>query len=78
MDELKSELSGDLEKCMLALFTPKILYDAKCLRLAMKGAGTDERALIEILCSRTNAEINEIKETYKFRKLFFFAVIEVL
>ena len=54
---------------MLALFEPKALYDAKCLRRAMRGAGTDERALIEILCTRTNAEINEIKETYKSRKL---------
>ena len=66
--ELKSELSGNLEECILALFEPKALYDAKSLRRAMRGAGTDEGCLIEILCTRTNAEIQAIKEAYKSRK----------
>lgn len=65
INELKSELSGNLEECILALLEPKALYDAKSLRRAMKGAGTDEGCLIEILCTRTNAEIVEIKQAYK-------------
>ena len=68
--ELKSELSGNLEECILALLEPKALYDAKSLRRAMKGAGTDEGCLIEILCTRTNAEIADIKQTYKTRQYF--------
>ena len=68
MNELKSELSGNLEGCILALLEPSVLYDAKCLRRAMRGAGTDERALIEILCTRTNAEIEAIKAEYKSRE----------
>ena len=62
--ELKSELSGNLEDCLLAMFEPTSLYDAKCLRRAMRGAGTDESSLVEILCTRTNKEIQEIKHQY--------------
>ena len=63
--ELISELSGNLEGAILALMEPKTLYDAKCLRRAMKGVGTDEHVLIEILCTRSNREIQEIKQAYK-------------
>lgn len=64
MNDLKSELSGNLEDCLLALMEPTALYDAKCLRRAMRGAGTDEEALIDILCSRSNQEIADIKRSY--------------
>jgi len=64
MNDLKSELSGNLEECLLAMMEPSVLFDAKCLRRAMKGAGTDEETLIDILCSRSNAEINTIKQEY--------------
>lgn len=65
MNDLKSELSGNLEECLLALLEPSVLYDAKCLRRAMRGAGTDEETLIDILCSRSNAEIEAIKREYQ-------------
>jgi len=43
---LKSELSGDFRNLTLALYTPAAVYDAKCLRDAMKGLGTKEEVRI--------------------------------
>ena len=65
MDDLKSELSGDYRKTMLALFTDPIEYDADSLYEATKGLGTDEDTLIEILASRPGWYINRIKKKYK-------------
>lgn len=39
--------------------------DAAALRKAMKGFGTDENALIEILCRRSNSQRMDIVRTYK-------------
>jgi len=61
---LKSELGGHYEDVVLALFKTPVDYDAHELREAIKGAGTRESALIEILCTRTNEEIQNIKEAY--------------
>lgn len=63
--ELKSELSGNFENAVLALLKPSLLFDATELKEAIKGAGTDEQCLIEILASRSNAEIHEINKLYK-------------
>ncbi|XP_071986890.1 annexin A11 isoform X2 [Engystomops pustulosus] len=63
--DLKSELSGNFEKTILAMMKAPTLYDAQEIHDAIKGAGTDEECLIEILASRTNAEILEINRLYK-------------
>ncbi|XP_078284438.1 annexin A4-like isoform X1 [Rhinoraja longicauda] len=63
--ELKSELSGNFENAVLALLKPTLLFDATELKEAIKGAGTDEQCLIEILSSRSNADIHEICKLYK-------------
>ncbi|XP_029108155.1 annexin A5-like [Scleropages formosus] len=63
--DLKSELSGKFEKLILALMMPPVIYDATELRNAIKGAGTDEKVLIEILASRTPEQVREIIAVYK-------------
>uniref|UniRef100_J3S3Z8 Annexin n=1 Tax=Crotalus adamanteus TaxID=8729 RepID=J3S3Z8_CROAD len=64
IDDLKSELSKNFEKVIIGLMTPITLYDVEELKRAIKGAGTDEGCLIEILASRTNEEIQRINDTY--------------
>ncbi|BFZ06112.1 hypothetical protein BsWGS_09150 [Bradybaena similaris] len=63
--DLKSELSGKFETVALALLDHPRVYDANECNEAIKGAGTNEDTLIEILATRSNAEIAEIKSQYK-------------
>ncbi|XP_033828729.1 annexin A1a isoform X1 [Periophthalmus magnuspinnatus] len=62
---LKSALKGDLEEVVLGLLKTPSQYDAELLKQAMKGLGTDEDTLVEILASRTNNEILAVKAAYK-------------
>ncbi|KFV86745.1 Annexin A6, partial [Struthio camelus australis] len=65
MADLKSELSGSLAKLILGLMLTPAQYDAKQLRKAVEGAGTDESILIEIMTTRNNQEIKAINEAYQ-------------
>uniref|UniRef100_A0A6M2DP87 Annexin n=1 Tax=Xenopsylla cheopis TaxID=163159 RepID=A0A6M2DP87_XENCH len=65
IDDLKSELTGNLEKLVVALMTPLPKYIAKQLEKAMKGLGTDEETLIEIFCTMTNLELETIRHVYE-------------
>ncbi|MCI4383806.1 hypothetical protein PGIGA_G00030870 [Pangasianodon gigas] len=62
---LKGVLSGSLENVILGLMKSRTQYDAFELRASMKGLGTDEESLIEMVCSRSNEELVEIKKVYK-------------
>ncbi|PIO74934.1 Annexin [Teladorsagia circumcincta] len=65
MTALDKKFSGDLEKTVFALMETPLEYDLKQLKQAMKGLGTDENTLIEILCSRTTDQIKAIRVAYE-------------
>jgi len=62
--DLKSELSGHLKDALVAMFYSPIEYDCLSLRSAMKGLGTDEDTLIEIIATRPGYIIKQIIEKY--------------
>lgn len=62
---LNGALSGSLESVILGLMKSTTQYDASAIRGSIKGLGTDEETLIEVLCSRSNTELVEIKKVYK-------------
>ncbi|XP_059158665.1 annexin A7-like [Physella acuta] len=62
--DLKGELSGDYKELVMALFVSPAEFDAWCIKEAIYGLGTDEQALVEILLTRTNDQIKEIRAVY--------------
>ncbi|XP_029921235.1 annexin A1-like isoform X1 [Myripristis murdjan] len=65
-DALKSALRSHLEDVALALLMTPAQFDAHELRKATKqGFGTKEAVLVEILASRSNQEIRDIKRVFK-------------
>ncbi|KAI1901750.1 hypothetical protein AGOR_G00037610 [Albula goreensis] len=62
--DLKKALSGDMESLLLGLLMPPVQFDAHRLYQAMKGIGTDEETILEVLCTRSPQQIKDITATY--------------
>ncbi|XP_023218157.1 annexin-B12-like [Centruroides sculpturatus] len=65
IEDLRAELGGHFEDVCTALLIPKYEYLAECLYRAVKGAGTDENCIIEILCTHECWEIKEIRKIFR-------------
>ncbi|CAG0885418.1 unnamed protein product [Cyprideis torosa] len=65
VDQIKGEVDGHFQDFLVGLLTPTLTYEAQCLQDAMKGAGTNEDVLIEVLVGKSNEEIAQLKEEYQ-------------
>jgi len=61
---LEKELKGKLEKVVLGRFFGPRGYQAMILRHAMAGAGTDEEALIDVICTKNKHEMEMVRRAY--------------
>jgi len=63
--DLEKETSGYFEKGLVEIARGPLVSDCYNLMEAMKGMGTKEVVLDDILIGRSNADMNAIKEKYK-------------
>lgn len=64
LEDLHSELGGNLRKVVLGMYKTPVDYDCNELMGAMKGMGTNEDTLIEILATRSNSQLKAIKARF--------------
>jgi annexin A7/11 len=65
VEHLKKETSGNFEDLLVALARGPLINDCWALKEAMKGVGTKEDMLNDILVGRSNADLNAIKTEYQ-------------
>ena len=63
-EEFLYNLSGNFKETIISLFYTPTDYDCYQIYNAVTGLGTNEETLIEIISSRTNEELNKIKQRY--------------
>eukprot|EP00246_Nothoceros_aenigmaticus_P004000 TRINITY_DN15265_c0_g1_i1.p1 TRINITY_DN15265_c0_g1~~TRINITY_DN15265_c0_g1_i1.p1 ORF type:complete len:313 (-),score=34.86 TRINITY_DN15265_c0_g1_i1:182-1120(-) len=61
---LKSELHGKFESAVLLWMMDPCVRDAQLLHESFAGAGTKDTTLIDILCTRTSAQLQLIQQAY--------------
>ncbi|XP_039174652.1 annexin A3 [Crotalus tigris] len=63
-DALKEDTSGDFGRVLVALVTPPAEFDAEHINRTIRGMGTNETALIEIVASRTPQQLRAVIQAY--------------
>jgi hypothetical protein len=66
LKEVMSETSGDFRRTLKGLIMQPIQFEAEELRESIQGLGTDEATLIDIVCSKSNNEMIELRNAYRF------------
>eukprot|EP01018_Ginkgo_biloba_P005221 Gb_05136 [translate_table: standard] len=67
LHRLDSEIHGNLKRAMMLWMLDPADRDASILRDALAGAGTKDKTLIEIICSRTPSQLQLIRQAYHAR-----------
>lgn len=63
-DDINKELSGNYRRTIIDLIRRRAERDATYLYKSLKGPGTNEDTIIEIICTRSNVELIKIKEEF--------------
>ena len=63
-EQIADECSGDYKVFLTSMCKSSAIVDAQLIHTAMEGIGTDDDALVELCCTRTNAEIKRMKKAY--------------
>lgn len=62
--DIISETSSDFKEALLAILRGPLEQDVNILHKALEGIGTNETQLDDVLLSRSNADMNAIKQAY--------------
>lgn len=62
--DLEKVLSGNVEKLVCGLIKSFVDFDAEQIYLSMKGLGTDEDTLSEMIATKPSRHLNKIKQRY--------------
>lgn len=65
LEDIQKNMKGDLCTLLISIYRDPVEYDAELLYRAMKGIGTDDDILIEVICFRSTERLNQIKEKFK-------------
>jgi annexin A7/11 len=65
IEDFEDELSGNYKNTIIGMWKSPLEYDVDELRVAFEGAGTDDETVIEIIGSRSNKRLGDIKAFYE-------------
>lgn len=77
LKDMKDDLSGDFCDVVEALLMSKDEYDARSFNKAIRGLGTDESAIVELLTTRSADEINSIKAKYQSCNFYLYILFNI-
>ena len=65
ISDIEKETSGNFEKSLVSILHGPLDHDVQTVRKALKGAGTNEEMLNDVVIGRSNADLRAIKEAYQ-------------